>query len=371
MQAPSTKKARSRRRRPRCTAGRCRRTRASGRLAGLLRPSALGLTFSSGQLAIFDWLYGLFSNDLAIDLGTANTPHLREGQGHRLVRALGGRGAARRARRQQGPRRRPRSEGDARPHPGQHQRGPAAEGRRHRRLRDHRGDAAALHRARAQPPHAGQAAASSSASLRHHRGREARGQGERRGAGAREVYLIEEPMAAAIGAGLPITEPSGQHGRRHRRRHDRGRRDLARRHRLLAERPRRRRQDGRGDHGQYAEAQVQPGHRRAHRRAHQDARSATRTRSSSSSRRRSRGATCVAGIPQDGRRQLRRDPRRARASRSNAIVDAVLIALERHAARAGGRHRRQGHRAHRRRLAPQEPRRAPPRGDGVARDGVR
>lgn len=28
-------------------------------------------------------------------------------------------------------------------------------------------------------------------------------------AGAREVYLIEEPMAAAIGAGLPITDPSG------------------------------------------------------------------------------------------------------------------------------------------------------------------
>jgi len=28
-------------------------------------------------------------------------------------------------------------------------------------------------------------------------------------AGAREVYLVEEPLAAAIGAGLPITEPSG------------------------------------------------------------------------------------------------------------------------------------------------------------------
>jgi rod shape-determining protein MreB len=28
-------------------------------------------------------------------------------------------------------------------------------------------------------------------------------------AGAKEVYLIVEPMAAAIGAGLPITEPSG------------------------------------------------------------------------------------------------------------------------------------------------------------------
>ena len=28
-------------------------------------------------------------------------------------------------------------------------------------------------------------------------------------AGAREVYLLEEPMAAALGAGLPITEPAG------------------------------------------------------------------------------------------------------------------------------------------------------------------
>ena len=28
-------------------------------------------------------------------------------------------------------------------------------------------------------------------------------------AGAREVFLIEEPMAAAIGAGLPIHDPKG------------------------------------------------------------------------------------------------------------------------------------------------------------------
>ncbi|MFN2351511.1 MAG: rod shape-determining protein, partial [Kiritimatiellia bacterium] len=28
-------------------------------------------------------------------------------------------------------------------------------------------------------------------------------------AGAREVYLIEEPMAAAIGVGLPVQEPAG------------------------------------------------------------------------------------------------------------------------------------------------------------------
>lgn len=29
------------------------------------------------------------------------------------------------------------------------------------------------------------------------------------GAGAREIHLIEEPMAAAIGAGMPVTEPTG------------------------------------------------------------------------------------------------------------------------------------------------------------------
>ena len=28
-------------------------------------------------------------------------------------------------------------------------------------------------------------------------------------AGAKEAYLIEEPMAAAIGAGLPVHEPTG------------------------------------------------------------------------------------------------------------------------------------------------------------------
>ena len=28
-------------------------------------------------------------------------------------------------------------------------------------------------------------------------------------AGARKVFLVDEPMAAALGAGLPVTEPSG------------------------------------------------------------------------------------------------------------------------------------------------------------------
>ena len=54
-------------------------------------------------------------------------------------------------------------------------------------------------------------------------------------AGARKpVHIIEEPMAAAIGADLPVHEPTRQHDRRHRRRHDRGRRHLPRRHRHRA-----------------------------------------------------------------------------------------------------------------------------------------
>jgi len=35
-------------------------------------------------------------------------------------------------------------------------------------------------------------------------------------AGAREVYLIEEPMAAAIGASLDVGEPSRKHNSRYR-----------------------------------------------------------------------------------------------------------------------------------------------------------
>ena len=72
-------------------------------------------------------------------------------------------------------------------------------------------------------------------------------------AGARWARLIEEPMAAAIGAGLPVSEPSGQPHRRHRRRHHRGRRHQPGRHRGQPVDPHRRRRDG-------------PGHRRFARR---------------------------------------------------------------------------------------------------------
>jgi rod shape-determining protein MreB len=43
-----------------------------------------------------------------------------------------------------------------------------------------------------------------------HRGREARGRGGVAGRRARRVHLIEEPIAAAIGAGLAIEEPIGR-----------------------------------------------------------------------------------------------------------------------------------------------------------------
>src|SRR6187402_1010489 len=64
-------------------------------------------------------------------------------------------------------------------------------------------------------------------------------------AGATEVFLIEEPMAAAIGADMPVTDRID--GRRYRRRHYRGGGAVAARPRLHHQRPRRRRQDGRGD----------------------------------------------------------------------------------------------------------------------------
>ena len=52
-------------------------------------------------------------------------------------------------------------------------------------------------------------------------------------AGARRVHIIPEPMAAAIGAGLPVNQPCRLDGRRHRRRDDRGRGARARRHRRV------------------------------------------------------------------------------------------------------------------------------------------
>ena len=82
-----------------------------------------------------------------------------------------------------------------------------------------------------------------------------------------------------------------------------------------------------------------------------------------------KGRDLVAGVPKtltinsDEIRDALHEP-------VNAIVDAVRVGARAHAARAVGRHRRQGHRALRRRLAAQEPRRAAARGDRPAGDGV-
>ncbi len=86
---------------------------------------------------------------------------------------------------------------------------------------------------------------------------------------ASEVHLVEQAMVAAIGAGLPVTEPSGNMvvdigG---------GTTDVAVislvRYRLFALRARGRQSDGRRHHA-VPEAQVQPADRRAHRRGHQN-----------------------------------------------------------------------------------------------------
>ena len=53
-------------------------------------------------------------------------------------------------------------------------------------------------------------------------------------AGAGEALTIEEPMAAAIGRGPADQCARRQHGRGHRRRHDRYRRAVAGRHRPVA-----------------------------------------------------------------------------------------------------------------------------------------
>ena len=99
--------------------------------------------------------------------------------------------------------------------------------------------------------------------------------------GARRVYMIEEPMAAAIGAGLPVLRDGREHGRRHRRRHDRRRRHQPRRHRHVELAAHRGRRDRRGPH-QPRQERVLPPARRAQRRGHQGRASGRSSRSARS-----------------------------------------------------------------------------------------
>jgi molecular chaperone DnaK (HSP70) len=111
------------------------------------------------------------------------------------------------------------------------------------------------------------------------------------GAGASDVYLIEEPMAAAIGAGLPVSEASGSMvvdigG---------GTTEvgviIARRHGLQGQHPRRRRQVRRIDH-QLHPPQLRHADRRAHGRAPSRRASARPSPAPRSRRWKSRAATC-------------------------------------------------------------------------------
>ena len=88
-------------------------------------------------------------------------------------------------------------------------------------------------------------------------------------AGARQVHLIEEPIAAAIGAGHCDRGAGRADGRRRRRRDQRDGGDLARRDRDVPLGPRRRLRDGRGDHALSAR-RLPAGDRLADGREHQD-----------------------------------------------------------------------------------------------------
>jgi rod shape-determining protein MreB len=133
-------------------------------------------------------------------------------------------------------------------------------------------------------------------------------------AGARQVWLIEEPMAAAIGADMPVTEPIGSMvvdigG---------GTTEVAVLSLAASPTPlpsRRRRQDGRGDL-LLRPPQPQPSDRRSHRRADQAAgRIAKPPPTATASRSTSRAATSSTACRRKSRSTSARSPKRFRAGR--------------------------------------------------------
>ena len=232
-------------------------------------------------------LFSLFSSDLAIDLGTANTLVFAKGKGHRRQRALDRRHQQEQRRNGSG---RQRSQGNARPHARQHRRHQAHERRRDRRLQSHRAHAELLHSEGARTQDAGASANRHRRAERNHAGGKAR---------CHRLRLSRQSERSAPGGtghggghrrGPADHGALGQHGGGHRRRHHGCGRDFAFRYRLLALGARRRQRDGRRHHA-VSEAQVQPADRRAHRRSRSRSRSARRIRWTSRSRWRSRGAT--------------------------------------------------------------------------------
>jgi hypothetical protein len=288
---------------------------------------------------LFDWVYGLFSNDLAIDLGTATTLTFVKGKGivanEPSVVAV----QARRA----GPKKVLAVGKEAKEMLG---RTPgnivAIRPMKDGVIADFEVTEAMLryfiqkahHRRTLVRPRVDRQRA-----LGHHRGREA---GRARlGAGRGRARGL--PDRGAHGRGhrrWPAHHRADrQHDRRHRRRHHRGRGDRAGRRRAVQVDPRRRRQDGRGDRPVH-QAQVQPPHRRAHRRDHQEGdRVGLPARGADVGR--GQGPRPGGRRAQDPAGQLRRDPRGAAGAGQRDRRRGPLGARA-HAARAVGRHRRQG-----------------------------
>ena len=143
-------------------------------------------------------------------------------------------------------------------------------------------------------------------------------------AGASEVFIVEQAMAAAIGAGLPITEPTGNMivdigG---------GTTDvtvISLAGIVYSSPCASRRRDGRGDHPVH-QAEVQPPDRRTHGRGHQD-----RDRLRLPARRAhldgDQGPRPRRGRAEDAHAHGRRGARGARRDR-RIILDAVRVALE-------------------------------------------
>jgi rod shape-determining protein MreB len=162
---------------------------------------------------MFASLRRYFSTDLAIDLGTANTLIYVRGKGIVLdepsvvaIRHEGGPNGKKTIQAVG-----PRGQGHAGQGARQHRGHPPDEGRRDRRLHRHRADAQAVHQDGASArsvlrpsPRIIICVPCGSTQVERRAIRESA-----LGAGASDVYLIEEPMAAAIGAGLPVSEASG------------------------------------------------------------------------------------------------------------------------------------------------------------------
>ena len=135
------------------------------------------------------------------------------------------------------------------------------------------------------------------------------------GAGARNVAIVSEPMAAAVGAGPAGARGARLDGARHRRRHLGSRGAVAERHRVRELRAHRRRSLRRSDHELRA-PQLRHPDRRGHRRAHQDRDRLGLSRASRCASCRSKGRNLSEGVP------------RSFTLNSNEILEALQEPLQ-------------------------------------------